>query len=282
MSKFHIYIRVVFVAALLFAGCSDESGPVMIALKFRPGQLFISESVRNSDFRKYIEDSLIESYPCTEYVQFTEKTLDTLPGGKGLLQWTTEMSRLQPDSLDSKVTDTVRWSMTINTVQHADGYNEFYSIADSSRLSLIDYYKRYLEQMSLILPDEPVGVGYEWDHTFKVILKNGEIKDASNHYKITGFEKKMGYDCAVIDRDAVLILPLQYVTQDSSATLIQLTHVKFKSRTYLAYKESAIVHEQSDFDEKTEGTWYEPGKISHFRTESKGTSVSKMTKLTNP
>ena len=248
-------------------------------LKFKPGQIFTSETVRHATIKKFVGDSLVKSYPYQELINFKEEILDTLPGGKGLLAWTSDVCIIAPDSADPNLEDTSTWSMTINTIQHANGYNEFYSISDSSRLSMIDYYKRYLEQMSMILPDEPVVAGYEWDHAFKVILKDGERKDATNHYRIAGFEEKMGYECVIIDRDAVMILPLQYVKPDSQTTLIRLTQVNYKSRTYLALEESLMLYEETTFQEKIEGTWYEPDGIRKFRHEIEGSGVSTMTGL---
>lgn len=275
MKKIHICALAVII--LLINGCSNETGPVRILLKFKPGQIFTSETIRNATIKKFVNDSLVKSYPYKEIINFKEEILDTLPRGKGLLAWTSEVFIIAPDSLDPNQQDTSTWSMTINTIQHPNGYNELYSLSDSSRLSMVDYYKRYLEQMSLILPDEPVSVGYEWDHTFQVILKDGERKDATNHYRIAGFEKKMDYDCVIIDRDAVMILPLQYVKPDSQATLIRLTQVNYKSRTYLALAESLMPYEETTFREVVEGTWYEPGGIKKFRHEIEGSGISTMT-----
>jgi|GEM_PF-5914350 hypothetical protein len=273
----HIYTWAIFAAILLCGGCSDKTGPTKLVLKFKPGQIVTSETIRNSTIKKFINDSLVQSYPFKEIINFKEETLDTLPGGKGLLAWTSEVFIIAPDSLDPNLVDTLKWLMTIETIQHPNGYNEFYAISDSSRLSMIDYYKRYLEQMSLILPDQAVGVGYEWDHAFKVILKDGERKDATNHFRVTGFEKKMGYDCVVIDRDAVMILPLQYPAPDSVSTLIRLTQINYSSRSWLALDRSILVYEETKFRERVEGTWYKPDGIKKFRHETEGTGVTTLT-----
>jgi hypothetical protein len=282
MKRKCIYILTVAVLILSIYGCSGESGPVKIVLKFRPGQAAASEIVRDLHIDRFVNDSLEESYPYKEYVDFREETLDTLPGGKGLLALTARTTRIKPDPQNPQLADTSAWSITFKAVQHPNGFNELYSIPDSTWLSMTDYYRRNLEQMSLVLPDEPVAAGFEWDHTFKVILKDGEVKDAANHYRIVGFEEKMGYNCVVIDRDAVMILPLQYVTPDSASTLIQLTQVEFTSRTCLALEEFVIVSEESEFKETTEGTWYRPDGITRLRNEIKGKAVSNLTDLEQP
>jgi len=68
-----------------------------------------------------------------------------------------------------------------------------------------------------VFPDEKISTGYTWTQKTPVDLPSGDTTTASMTYKIKGTTQKMGYNCAIIEYNGTVVLPLFRDPQDTTA-----------------------------------------------------------------
>jgi hypothetical protein len=129
---------------------------------------------------------------------------------------------------------------------------------DTSSIERIEYIKKLYEQLAPRYPDLPVSDGYKWSNNIKVMLQDGETRDAVTTYTIKGFVKEAGYDCVIIEFEGNTIVPFQseYKSKKGDGTVLETRIDKRKSKgvSYLAYKEGIIIKDDYSYESLSEGT----------------------------
>jgi hypothetical protein len=103
------------------------------------------------------------------------------------------------------------------------------------------------------LPQERVRVGESWKRQEKTALGNENVKSEMTveyEYTLKGFEKKKGYECALIESRASISINSEKnefgLTYSGSGTVNGVTH--------FAYKDGVLLESTSDISMKTEVT----------------------------
>jgi hypothetical protein len=109
----------------------------------------------------------------------------------------------------------------------------------------IKYLKNYYEQGLPVFPWYEVSPGYSWTQTTKVILPQ-ETMEAVMNYRVASLAREIGYDCAVIESDGEMIIPVE-PSEDGSSQASGYDRIKTTGVLYFAYKDGIVVRQREQW-----------------------------------
>jgi hypothetical protein len=103
----------------------------------------------------------------------------------------------------------------------------------------LDYIRNYYQQGGPVFPDGELSPGHRWTQTTTVKLPDYTL-EATTTYRITALAREAGYDCAVIEYDGNMVLPVE---TDSSGTPehVGFDRISGTGLIYFAYNEGLVV-----------------------------------------
>jgi len=262
--------------ALLFQ-CTTEKKEVRLRLKFPPQQVLYW----NVDYKKhtsvYEDDSLVVNEDKNMSHVSREEVVEIIDSVKARLKLTSFYEYEKPDKDDStkkvKVTDT----SIVFYVQDDRGVNHDLTLEGKNDSALVEYNLRLYEQLAPRYPDQPISAGYTWSNSVKVMLKNGEINDATTTYRFKAFVREAGYDCAVVEFKGNTIVPYNH-TYECGAQDIRIDRRQYEGAFYLAYREGIIIRDEERYTFEAEGMRIKEGRQIDLKIKSEGSYSYYLTK----
>ncbi|MFQ6007513.1 MAG: hypothetical protein ACE5K8_01030 [Candidatus Zixiibacteriota bacterium] len=230
------------VTAVFIVSCAQSDKKVILRYKFNPGTRLTYEQVSKSHAKTFEADSLIKEesrmFDMTVEQTVTRRLGDSTAEVVEIAVWPT----VKPNEADSTVVDTIEDRRQLILQVQSNGRVRNVRLGAEEDYTQISYIKNYYEQGLPVFPRDPVRPGYSWTQTTKVVLPN-EPMEASMSYQVTSFLRQAGYDCAVIECQGNMVIPLEPNPKDTIQTsgldLITTTGV-----LYFAYKEGFVVHQR--------------------------------------
>jgi len=239
---------VVAVPALLVAlaawGCNSGEKQVLIRYKLEPGLELSYRLSLEGPTKEYVNDSLRESWQVNATEDYTTTVRRVLEDGTAESRftgkWRSTRRRLDDPALADSVITRESPAPEILIYSKPNGKMvDLELISDTSQAEEA-YLRHHFEQSYPIFPDNPVGPGYSWTQSNKVILPDGPT-NATATYTIKGYDRVDGYDCVVIEYDNLAIIPLM-AHRSMSGDLISGVHrIRSVGRLDFAYKEGLEV-----------------------------------------
>ncbi|MEW5994326.1 MAG: hypothetical protein AB1744_08010, partial [Candidatus Zixiibacteriota bacterium] len=163
----------------------------------------------------------------------------------------------------STVTETVEETRRLELHVTPNGKVLEVSFIDHDDYAGIQYLKNYYEQGLPVFPSHELTPGASWTQTTRVILP-GEPMAASMTYRVVSLVREAGYDCAVIECEGDMIIPVE---SDPADTIRRsgLDRIESTGRLYFAYKEGAVVLQRERRVIDRERTKTVKGKTEEFR-----------------
>ncbi len=234
------------IAMLITFGCDSGEKKVSLKMKFVPDMKVSYKQITKGTLKRYRDDSLTLD-------RYNENTMNIDWHVRRVLEDSTaeileqkSIRVFSKDETDSVVTDTVRemtgyvlWMKPNGKVIDLD------FTSDRSSVDLA-YVRDYFEQGAAVFPKGEHSPGYSWTQTTRVILPDGPI-EASTTYTISSLVRERGYDCAVIEYEGNLILPIQpyqYPGMEGVRAFEQISgldKIETSGNLYFAYKEGMVV-----------------------------------------
>jgi hypothetical protein len=134
---------------------------------------------------------------------------------------------------------------------------------DSTEREMVEAYKNYYEQAAPVFPDQPVGEGYSWSQTTRLIVKEEGTTNVETRYKVRSFVREAGYDCAVIDFEGDMVLPFRSTKSDETL-VVGLEKIKAKGVIYFGYLIGTIIKQEETYDFRSEGECIKNGKSEKY------------------
>lgn len=238
--------------------CGTEKKEVLLRLKFNENQILRWATSSKNHIEIYENDSLVSVENPQRQFEMTEEVVEVIDSATARLKLTTYFEKEIPDKQDSTKFTKVSDSDMVEYIQNNRGVDLDLMPYDTASIERLEYNKKLYEQLAPRYPDEPVSEGFKWNNSIKVMLQNGETKDAISTYTVKGFVKEAGYDCAIIEFKSNSIVPFrtEYPNKDGKGVVIETRIDKRNSvgTAYFAYKEGIIVREDYSFDFLGEGT----------------------------
>ena len=249
---------IILIVAGLITGCEQGDKTIVLKYKFAPGLTLEYDQVMKRSYRVTQADTVVEEQSgeyraeiVQEVTEVDEQNVATLREG---VTWFYEM----PAKDDSTVVDTVKEERTLLYKVKPDGDILDVKFLSEDDVATRSYIKNYLEQGVPVFPSGEVSPGFSWTQSAKVIMPD-ETMEAKTTYEVKSLVREYGFDCAVIEFDGNLIIPVEPNPEDS----IKRSGINFITSTgkiYFAYKEGLVVLQRERWVIDGEREVIRPGK----------------------
>lgn len=223
-------------------GCAQGDRSVTLQFRFEPGLSTQYEQTNKRHLVVTAGDSVIMDESSTFNMTIQQEVLTVNPDGSAKIIETDSWDYEHPNKDDSTIIDTVKEIRKLEMVVEPNGRIVDLQFLTETSPSMVKYLKNFYEQGMPIFPKDEVSPGYSWTQTTKVILPDGPM-EASTTFKLTSFARESGYDCAVIECDGDLILPLEADLSEETPRR-GIDHISTSGVTYFAYKEGVVVQQR--------------------------------------
>jgi hypothetical protein len=227
------------VTIVFIVSCAQSDKKVVLRYKFNPGTRLTYEQVSKSNAKIYESDSLIKEESKVFNMTVEQTVIRLLDDSTAEVVETAVWTSVKPKETDSAVVDTIEERRELVLQVQSNGKVKNVQLSTDESYTQISYIKNYYEQGLPVFPRDPVTPGYSWTQTTKVVLPK-EPMEASMSYKVTSLVRQAGYDCAVIECNGNMVIPLEPDPKDTIQTS-GLDRIKTNGVLYFAYKEGLVV-----------------------------------------
>lgn len=225
-------------------GCSEQEQTVTLKFKYEPGMRLTYEQVTKSHMVTSVGDSTVDESSHTYHVDIVANVLAKDQDGTAQLLDSSEWWWTAPAEGEGAAIDTMRKTRVTEIGIEPNGRYTDIRIPDADQ-STATWIRNYYEQGMPIFPSGELPVGFTWTQTTRVILPD-ENMDATTTYRIRSLARERGYECAVIEYDGTLVIPVQPRTRDT-CTYSGWDKIDMKGVSYFAHKEGIIVGERQSW-----------------------------------
>lgn len=265
---------------LLFISCVQGDKKVTLRLKYQPGMKLVYDQTTKSSTMITTGDSLIEESSHTYGVDITFDIISLAEDGTAEVldssTWSYEVVSKE-DSTQMKSVDRTRISTLF--VQPNGRYTDMI-LSPDEKLSTVTWLKSYFEQGMPVFPEGELTPGYSWTQSTKVLLPD-ETMNASTTYRIKSLAREAGYDCAVIEYDGNMIIPV-VETEVDSCTRQGYDEIRISGVTYFAYKEGIVVIERQNWQVEGHRQKTCDGIVDNYHISTKSDLEFMLTEFVKP
>lgn len=238
-------VTVIGLLAVLLLSCGQGEKTVSLRFKYEPGMQLTYEQVTKSSSKVFENDSLAKESQSRYDVDMNANIVSVADDGTAELLDSTTWQWTEPNKKDSTVTDTLEKVLVTTVYIQPNGKYVDVVIPDDQKRSPT-WLKNYYKQGMPVFPDGELNPGYSWTQSTKVLLPD-ETLNATTTYRIKSLARESGYDCALIEYDGNMIIPIDKHQTDSTEyggyDEIAMTGV-----TYFAYREGVVVIERQQWE----------------------------------
>ncbi|MFH1688514.1 MAG: hypothetical protein ABIE70_13465 [bacterium] len=243
MSNFTAKLAVISLVGLVL-GCATGEKKITLRFKFEPGMKLVYEQTTKSSYTVLEKDTVFEKGSRVYDVGIVAHVKSVAEDGTAELLDSTSWKWTQPNKEDSTVMDTVENIRATILFVEPDGRYQDIVFGDDEPASAA-WIKNYYDQAMPVFPAGELPVGYSWTQTTKVLLPD-ETMNAKSTYRIKSFARQGGYDCAVIEYEGNLIIPIEPHEKDS-VKYQGYDEIEITGVTYFAYTAGIILQERQSW-----------------------------------
>ena len=226
-------------------GCVQGDKKITLRLKYQPGMKLVYDQTTKSSWQVTAGDSLIEESSNVYDVGISFRIVSMADDGTAEVLDSSAWSYQVPSKADTTQMETVERTRVSTMFVQPNGKYTDLVLSTDEQLSTVTWLKSYFEQGMPVFPSGELTTGYSWMQTTKVMLPD-ETMDASTTYRIKALAREAGYDCAVIEYDGNMIIPV-VATEDQGCLREGYDQITISGVTYFAYKEGIVVLERQNW-----------------------------------
>jgi len=224
---------------IVASGCDQGDKKVVLRYKYIPGLTLSYEQTFNRSVKVIEDDSVINDYSSDYRATIIQEITDIYDDGSTALTELDTWFYKVPSKEDTTVMEEHEFKRELKLKVRPDGKVLDIEFPDKESRSSVAYIKNIYEQGMPVFPSEEITPGYNWTQTTKVMLPNG-IMEASTTYKFQSIARESGYDCAIIECDGNLVIPVEEEPSDSLMRT-GIDHIQTTGKLYFAFKEGIVV-----------------------------------------
>ena len=266
--------RLLFAAFILIvlSGCGEQKKEVRLVFKFPADKIYHFTYDNKTTVIIYENGAQTISNERSDRISYSQETTETIDSATSRLLFSYTQTNEDENSQN-------RWNT--ECIMASDGkIVEFFPDSNVSEESF-EYYRRLFEQTSPIFPSELVPEGYSWSNRYKVLLDEG-MTDAATTYKIRAFVREAGYDCAVIEYNGNMLIPLGTdPIGDGSVTVSGVDRVEVEGVTYFSYTKGILIRQEETSHLIRKGTQVKDNKTTSFNIEEERNTLTRLTDITS-
>lgn len=225
---------------VVWIGCTQGDKTIQLKYKFTDGQRLVYSQKNHRKVKVVEGDSTIYEQTSTFDAAIDQSVTEVINDSTAtileVMAWSWESERKENDSV---YTDTLSRERRLILTMFANGKVSDLRYANGEEHGSLAYIKNYYEQGMPVFPASDISPGQSWSQSTKVILPN-ETMEASTTYKVRALARESGYDCAVIEYDGNLIIPVEPKAEDSTSRG-GIDRIKSTGVIYFAYTEGFVV-----------------------------------------
>ncbi len=238
-------IMILGLVALLTFGCTEGERTVSLKFKYEPGMTLNYKQVTKSSSEVFEGDSLTKERSSEYDVTMVANITSVDKDGTAELLDSTVWQWTEPGKKDSTVLDTIEKVLVTTVFIQPNGKYVDIAVPEGEDRSPT-WLKNYYEQGMPVFPPGELSPGYSWTQSTKVLLPD-ETLNATTTYRIKSLARESGYDCALLEYDGNMIIPMdKHVTDTSEYT--GYDEIKMTGVTYFAYTEGIVVIERQQWE----------------------------------
>jgi len=230
---------------VVLMGCVQGDKKITLRLKYQPGMKLVYDQTTKSSWQVTGGDSLIEESSNVYDVDITFHIVSLAKDGTAEVLDSSTWSYQVPSKADTTQMETVERTRVSTMFVQPDGKYTDLVLSPDEKLSTVTWLKSYFEQGMPVFPSGELTTGYSWMQTTKVMLPD-ETMDASTTYRIKSLAREAGYDCAVIEYEGNMIIPV-VATEEKGCLREGYDQITISGVTYFAYKEGIVVLERQNW-----------------------------------
>lgn len=230
------------VAVCLFLGCTQGDKKVQLRFKLGPDTELTYNQVNRNSVEVLKGDSTLYDYEVTYDAVVSYLTEEMLSDTSWVVDELVTWTWTEPNKDDSTKMDTLSREREIQMTMFASGRVTDIKAVDSTKERRLDYIKQYYEQGLPVFPSGEHAPGYSWTQKTTVMIPNNpaETTEASTTFTIKSLARESGYDCAVIEFDGIMFIPVEMMAEDSSK-ITGIDRIQATGAIYFAYREGFVV-----------------------------------------
>jgi len=264
----------------IFIGCVQGDKKITLRLKYQPGMRLVYEQTTKSNWQTTADDSLIEESSNIYDVDITFDVVSMTIDSTAEVLDSSTWSYQAPAKDDSTRLETVERTRVATLFVQPDGRYTNLVLSPEEKLGTVTWLKSYFEQGMPVFPSGELSVGYSWTQSTKVMLPD-ETMNASTTYRIKALAREAGYDCAVIEYDGNMVIPV-VATEENDCLREGYDEIKISGVTYFAYKEGVVVQERQNWLTQGHRTKTCNGEAENYLVTSKSDIDFELAKLALP
>ncbi len=263
MQKLTAMFALLFAWSLPFLGCDSGVKEIELRYKLEPGLELTYEQITKKASRIYLADSLVKNFSGTSKMTVRQTVTRRLDSAVAEIREVASWKTKKPRQEDSTKFETVveKRLLTMRVQPNGRVLDVAFEKGDSL---LVHYFKNYYEQGMPVFPAGPVTVGDRWMQNTKVILSPKKTMEASMTYVLTSLVREGGYDCAVIEYDGEVVIPVD-VSSSTSSVRSGYDRIKTAGKVYFAYRKGVVVFQQERWSIERKRTRSAEGKKQSYR-----------------
>lgn len=196
--------------------CDNGQKSILLSYKFIQDTKLTYEQVLNREVTITENDSIIKNYTTSISADVIQKYSDILDDGSATI---TEMDTWYfetPSEMDSTMIEKKKMSRELKLKALPNGKVYDIIFTDEEDLASREYIKSIYEQGMPEFPSNKISPGESWTQSKEVVLADGTIMKPSTTYKFKEIKSKNGYNCAVIECEGTLVIPLTPDPKDTT------------------------------------------------------------------
>jgi len=230
----------IILGIIIMISCDQGQKSILLSYKFIPDTKLAYEQVLNREVTVSENDSIVKNYTTSISADVKQTISDILDDGSATI---TEMDTWYfetPSEEDSTKIEKKEMSREIKLKAQPNGKVYDIIFADEENAATREYIKSIYEQGMPEFPANKISPGESWTQSTEVVLSDGTIMKPSTTYKFKEIKLVNGYNCAVIECEGTLVIPLVPDPKDTTMRT-GVDNIMTSSTIFFAYDEGITV-----------------------------------------
>ena len=243
--------------------CGQGEKRITLRYKYVPGLTLEYSQQMTRAIKVLAGDSVIKDYDRNMTVAVKQTVKNVNDDGVATIFEEDVWSWEGTSKEDSTVMDTMEETHSFTMDVYPNGKLVDVDFGEDANITSASYNRTYWEQGMPEFPSSEIAPGHSWTQTNKVVLPD-ETLEASTTFRVKSLVREAGYDCAVIEFDGDMIIPVVADPADSTQRS-GLDRIKTTGMIYFAYREGLVVLQRERWVVDGKRKKLEKGEVVEYR-----------------
>jgi len=274
-----VFLIIIFICVIM--SCDQGQKSILLSYKFFPDTKLAYEQIMHREVTVTENDSIIKNYTTSVKADVKQTISDILDDGSATINEIDTWYFETPSKEDSSKSEKKGMSRELKLKAQPNGKVYDIIFNEEQDVATREYIKSIYEQGMPEFPANKISPGESWTQSTKVVLPDGTTMQPSTTYIFKEIKREKGYNCAVIDCEGTLVIPL--VTDPKDTTMrTGVDNITTTGTIYFAIEEgmTVLLKEHWIIDGKRKRLY--EGKMTEYLVKVDTESEYKLTEYVKP